>query len=246
MTRTITLASLLSASLLLCGAPLASAQAPARSAAARADVLFGGKSLDGWKAIGEPRMTLLPDGSVGAERGNGVLYYATRPYGDFTLELEFLPEVPEAGAAVLLRLPQPTATADEAERNAYQVKLGESPVPPGGEPVYYKRATYITGAIDLGGADSVHDRDQMSPHRGVTKPMGEWNTLRVDAVGQRYTVYVNGEKVTDFFGRKATEGYIGLVNHTPDFAVRFRNIRVTPRAASTAPNSLGELFAVHD
>ena len=245
MKRISTLASLLSASLLVCAAPRASAQASARSSA-RADVLLGGKSLDGWKAIGEPRMELLPDGSVGAQRGNGVLYYATRPYADFTLELEFLPEVPEAGAAVLLRLPQATATADEAERSAYEVKLGESPVPTGGEPVYYKRATYITGAIDLGGADSVHDRDQMSPHRGVTKPTGEWNTLRVDAVGQRYTVYVNGEKVTDFFGRKATEGYIGLVNHTPEFAVRVRNIRVTPRAASKAPNSLGEMFAVHD
>jgi type 1 glutamine amidotransferase len=65
-------------------------------------------------------------------------------------------------------------------------------------------------------------------------------------VGQRYTVYVNGEKVNDFFGRQGAEGYIGLVEHTPEFSVRFRNIRVTPRTVTGAPNSLGELFTVRD
>jgi hypothetical protein len=45
MTRIFTLTSLLAASFLVCAAPLASAQTPARSSA-RADVLLGGKSLD--------------------------------------------------------------------------------------------------------------------------------------------------------------------------------------------------------
>jgi type 1 glutamine amidotransferase len=114
---------------------------------------------------------------------------------------------------------------------AYEVKLGEDPKPPAWrEPVYYTRSMFVTGAINLAGtADSVHHEDQMSPNRPVNRALGEWNQLRVEAVGQRYTVYVNGEKVNDFFGRQATQGYIGLVNHTPEFSVRFRNVRVTPR-----------------
>jgi type 1 glutamine amidotransferase len=229
------------------GGGIATAQGQGRAAASgQPVVLLGGKSLEGWKPIGEPHMMLLPDGSIGAMRGNGVLYFADRAFADYTLELEFLPELPQAGAAVLLRIPQgATSSADSAEHGSYEVELGENPVPTGGEPLYYKRSAFITGAINSWG-DSVHSRDQMSPHRSVLRPAGQWNTLRVEAAGQHYTVSVNGEKVTDFYGRKATEGYIGVVNHTPDVAVRFRNIRVMPRAAAKGPNSLAEQFAVHD
>ena len=132
--------------------------------------------------------------------------------------------------------------------SAYEVKLGEDPKPPAWrEPVYYVRSMFITGAINLEGTkDSVHHVDQMSPNRPVNRALGEWNQLRIEAVGPRYTVYINGEKVNDFFGRKATEGYIGLVNHTPEFAVRFRNIRLTPRSVPNAPKSVADLVAVRD
>src|SRR3712207_8659219 len=51
---------------------------------------------------------------------------------------------------------------------------------------------------------------------------------------------------TTLFRSRASEGYIALVNRTPDFAVRFRNVRVTPRSATSVPNSVGELLAVRD
>jgi type 1 glutamine amidotransferase len=210
-------------------------------------VLLDGKSLDGWKPVGEPQMTLLTDGSIANQRGNGLLYYAAQPFKDFTLELEYLPESAGAAAGVFLRLPSVPANLDSAQRSAYEVKLGEDPKPPAWrEPIYYTRSVYVTGAINFVGADSIHHRDQMSPSRPISRALGEWNQLKVEAVGQRYTVYVNGEKVNDFFGHQATEGYIGLVNRTPEFSVRFRNIRVTPRAAEKTPNSLGELYAVRD
>src|SRR6478752_8974699 len=228
-------------------APVAGAQGVAK-AAAQPIVLFDGKSLDAWKAVEQPQMLLLPDGTLGNQRGKGLLYYAARPFGDFTLELEYLPETASASAGVFLRLPNAPASLDSAERSAYEVKLGEDPklLPTFREPTHYTRSMFITGAINLAGADSVHHRDQMSPTRPISHALGEWNTLRVDAIGQRYTIYVNGEKVNDFFGRKATEGYIGLVNRTPDFSVRFRNVRVTPRTVTSAPNSVGELVATHD
>jgi type 1 glutamine amidotransferase len=224
-----------------------SAQAATRAApAGKPVVLLDGKSLDGWKPIETPNMALLPDGSVANQRGKGLLYYSVRPFKDFTLELDYLPESGSAAAGVFLRLPQEPATLDAAEQSAYEVKLGEDKPPAFREPVHYTRSMYLSGAINLAGADSMHHRDQMSPRRFVSRAPGEWNTLRVDAVGQRYTVWVNGEKVNDFFGRKATEGYIGLVNRTPDFSVRFRNIRVTPRTVTSTPNSVAELVATHD
>jgi type 1 glutamine amidotransferase len=244
MKRTSTVAALL---LLAGGARIGQAQAATRGTpAARPVVLLDGKSLNGWKPIETPNMALLPDGSVANQRGKGLLLYSARPFKDFTLELDYLPESGSAAAGVFLRLPQEPATLDAAERSAYEVKLGEDKPPAFREPVHYTRSVFLTGAINLVGADSMHHRDQMSPRRFVSRAPGEWNTLRVDAVGQRYTIYVNGEKVNDFFGRKATEGYIGLVNRTPDFAVRFRNVRVTPRTVASAPASVGELVAIHD
>ena len=217
------------------------------SAAGRPVVLLDGKSLDGWKPVGDPQMMLLTDGSVGNQRGNGLLYYAAQSFKDFTLDLDYLPETTGAAAGVFLRLPGAPATLDAAQRSAYEVKLGEDPkIPAWREPIYYTRSVYLTGAINFIGADSIHHRDQASPSRPLSRALGEWNHLRVDALGQRYTVYVNGEKVNDFFGRQGTEGYIGLVNHTPEFAVRFRNIRVTPRAASNGPSSLAEVVRVRD
>jgi type 1 glutamine amidotransferase len=233
--------------LLTFGPQLGGAQAAGRAApTARPIVLLDGKSLNGWTPVETPQMALLPDGSVANQRGKGLLLYSARPFKDFTLELEYLPESGGAAAGVFLRLPQAPATLDAAERSAYEVKLGEDKPPAFREPVYYTRSMFLTGAINLVGADSMHHRDQMSPRRFVSRAPGEWNTLRVDAVGQRYTVYVNGEKVNDFFGRKATEGSIGLVNRTPDFSVRFRNVRVTPRTVTNVPNSVGELVAIHD
>src|SRR6478752_3868094 len=85
-------------------APVAGAQGVAK-AAAQPIVLFDGKSLDAWKAVEQPQMLLLPDGTLGNQRGKGLLYYAARPFGDFTLELEYLPETASASAGVFLRLP---------------------------------------------------------------------------------------------------------------------------------------------
>ena len=91
--------------LLLTGARIGMAQDATRAAAAnRPVVLFDGKSLNGWKPIETPQMALLPDGSVANQRGKGLLLYAERPFKDFTLELEYLPETATAVAGVFLRL----------------------------------------------------------------------------------------------------------------------------------------------
>ena len=250
MTITPTLATCVAImTLSACGGRVQPAQTPTGSVASDPTVvLLDGKSMDRWKPVGDPRIALLTDGSIANQRGTGLIYYAERQFRDFTLELEYNPESAGAFASVLLRLPRVPASADEAEKSAYEVKLGDDPKPPAWrEPVYYTRSMFVSGAINLAGAsDSVHHRDQMSPNRAVGRAFGEWNQLRVEAVGQRYTVYINGEKVNDFFGRKASEGYIGLVNHTPEFSVRFRNVRVTPLHVEHAPNSLAEMFAIHD
>src|SRR3954454_22500924 len=99
------------------GARIGTAQAATRGTlAAKPVVLLDRKSLNGWKPIETPNMALLPDGSVANQRGKGLLLYTERPFKDFTLELDYLPESGGAAAGVFLRLPQEPATLDAAER----------------------------------------------------------------------------------------------------------------------------------
>jgi hypothetical protein len=59
--------------------------------------------------------------------------------------------------------------------------------------------------------------------------VGEWNSYEIKAVGQSYTVILNGHKVVDNWtgtGGRGTGGYIGLQNHHEGSRVRFRNLRI--------------------
>src|SRR5215211_3817508 len=69
--------------LLLSGSvtPTAGAQTPARPVASgQTVVLFDGKSLNGWKPVETPQMEVLRDGTLANQRGEGLLYYAERPF----------------------------------------------------------------------------------------------------------------------------------------------------------------------
>lgn len=54
---------------------------------------------------------------------------------------------------------------------------------------------------------------------------GHWNRYRIRVVGQRYTVVLNGIRVTTFRGDRSRIGYVGLQNHDPGSRVSFRRIR---------------------
>ena len=47
----------------------------------------------------------------------------------------------------------------------------------------------------------------------VSRPQGQWNTMEIQALGQSYTVIMNGQKVTEFTGSRTTEDHIGLQTH---------------------------------
>ena len=60
----------------------------------------------------------------------------------------------------------------------------------------------------------------------ASRPAGQWNTFEIQAKGDRITVNLNGQPVTDFKvdGSRPAAGHIGLQNHTGK--VQFRNILV--------------------
>ncbi|HZB73655.1 MAG TPA: family 16 glycoside hydrolase, partial [Nitrososphaeraceae archaeon] len=60
-----------------------------------------------------------------------------------------------------------------------------------------------------------------------SKPIGEWNRLKIAANKHNYSVLTNDVKVvSNFVGNSLLEGYIGLQNHDDESKVSFRNIKV--------------------
>jgi hypothetical protein len=204
-----------------------------------------------WRYAGGASMTLQRDGTIrsgpGAS-GLGVLWYAARPYGDFSLKLEFRDDAPEAGAransGIQVRFPAPHppvpgcpmtfngnpitdagAPAWIAVNCGHEVQINDNPT---GDP---RKTGSIYGFkdLDIAGARPV--------------PKGVWSELEIRVEKQHYTVVRDGvvineyENVPGVFleGRpndppseaRGHVGYVGLQAHgAPNDVVSFRNIRI--------------------
>ena len=183
--------------------------------------LFNGKNLIGWTTIGRGN-AVVEDGllRIDGGKGEGAFCYAERPFHDFVLVVEWMVPTKEEDSGVYLRIPGPVKTTN------------------GREPAYSE--------IDLGGYEvQIHDGSMAFNPSGmvidvmrgeksfkkVSKPPGEWNLFEITALGQKYTVVLNGGKMHEFTGRKATEGYIGIQIHSRKTTVYFRRIRVRELAS---------------
>ena len=58
------------------------------------------------------------------------------------------------------------------------------------------------------------------------KPVGEWNTMVIEARGRTITVWVNGDKVNDGFGSTADHGKIAIQAEGTE--VEFRKVEIGP------------------
>lgn len=172
------------------------------------DVLFDGSDASGWAMAG-PGGFHLGDGAMTAHGGMGLYWYTEKSYGDFELQFEFKVSDKTNNSGVFVRFPYPKNEKGEmdpwvAVHNGYEFQI-----------------------CDVGGEK--HDTGSAYSFQGVshipTKDVGEWNHYSVTAIGQQYTVRINGEVVNEFTGERGTEGYIGLQNHDDGSPVAFRNVR---------------------
>jgi hypothetical protein len=213
-------------------------------------VIFDGsrRCLAQWRYTGGASMTLQRDGTLrsgGGEPGLGVLWYKARPYGDFSLRLQFRDDSPIAGqranGGVQVRFPAPKGPVpgcgeiegDDpwiAVRCGHEIQINDNE---GGDA---RKTGSIYGFADLDAAAS-------NP-----TPPGVWNDLEISVVGQTYTVTRNGEVINEyenvpgvpFPGRpddpgssgRGLVGYLGLQAHGAEQdVVSYRNIRIRDLSA---------------
>src|SRR5205823_2674747 len=69
----------------------------------------------------------------------------------------------------------------------------------------------------------------------ASKPLGQWNTFEIEAIGPTIHVKLNGVPVSalDNPGSRPLQGHIGLQNHHPGSRVQFRNLFIQ-KASATA------------
>lgn len=172
--------------------------------------LFDGASLTGWTIYGT-ELWYVENGDLVCESGpdSAYGYLATdRTFDDFDLTLEFRQES-DGNSGVFFR-----SSLEGTVITGWQAEVA----PPG-------RST--GGIYESYGRGWLVKPDSTLDH---VLRMGEWNTMRVRAVGDHVTTWLNGVEMVELTDEKigAATGRIALQIHDGGgIKVRWRNIRVT-------------------
>jgi hypothetical protein len=174
-------------------------------------VLFNGQDLDGWTIHGTEKW-YVEDGELVCESGPQAEYgYLSTDqfYDDFELTLEFKQEA-DGNSGVFFR-----STVEGIKISGWQVEVAPPGHSTGGIYESYGRGWLI----------------QPEPEKDKALKMGEWNTLKIRAVGPLITTWLNGEEMIQLEDKKigAGKGSIALQIHDGGgIKVRWRNIVVKP------------------
>jgi hypothetical protein len=192
-------------------------------------LLFDGKTLAGWRGFKSetpPAGWKAKDSLLVRESAGGDLMTVDQ-YGDFELRLQW--KISEGGnSGIMFRV---TPDGEETWHSGPEMQVLDN-------------ARHKDGANPLTSAGSnyaVH-----APIRDVTKPVGEWNDVRLVVKGAHVEQWLNGVKVVEYelwspdwekrvqaskFGEippygKAKRGHIALQDHGD--LVWYRNIKIKP------------------
>lgn len=154
--------------------------------------------------------------------GKGLYLTTLKNYGDFELLLEYK-TVAKADSGIYLRGVPQVQIWDTTEAGG-KWKIG-------------------AGKGSGGLWNNSKGKPGKDPSKLMDKPFGEWNKFRVIMIGERVSVYLNGEKVVDnvvmenYFDRKIPifeKGPIQLQTHGGE--IRWRNVFIREITAKGAPS----------
>ena len=181
--------------------------------------LFNGTDLSGWMQRGGKAVYRVEDGCiVGETRPNqpNSFLCTTETYADFVLELEFKAE-DEANSGVQFRS-ESRPDYQDGRVHGYQAEIDTG-----------ERA-WTGGIYDEGRRGWIGQLDQNEPARRAYRH-NEWNHLRIEAVGNRLSTWINGVPAAHLHDAMTSRGFIALQVHgvggrTEPLVVRWRNLRI--------------------
>jgi hypothetical protein len=172
--------------------------------------LFNSKDLSGWKIYGTEKW-YVEDGLLVCESGpdKEYGYLATeKNYKDFDLKVDFLQEA-DGNSGVFFR-----SSIDGTKITGWQAEVA----PPG----------HNTGGIYESYGREWLIKPDPDKEKGNLK-MGEWNTLRIRAVGDHVTTWLNGVQMIDLKDEKIgkANGSIALQIHSGGgIKVKWKNLKI--------------------
>jgi len=189
--------------------------------------LFNGKDLTGWKMVGDKGVAYVKGSEIICHRTSGTkehTFVTTEDkYSDFILEMDFKVDTPGYGGGLLIRCADTPNDCDTCNVRlyGYQIKIDQS-------------ARSWTGGIfdDFGHSWKwLYDLKENNNARKAFK-LGEWNTFRVEAIGNNIKVWINNIPATNLINNKYGKGYIALKIHSlkpegkgADLLIHYKNIR---------------------
>ena len=212
--------------------------------------LFDGRTLEGWRQLNGTATYEVVDGAIVGTTAPGSpnsFLATTREFGDFVLELEFKVD-PRLNSGVQIRS-ESRPSFKNGRVYGYQVEIDPSPDPYSKQPANLDAAgaPVAPGAAPRSWTGGIYDEQRRGWLQDLTdRPAareafrpGQWNHLRIEAIGPWIRTWVNGVAAADTVDGLTRRGFIALQVHAvkqeDPLQVKWRNLRIRELNTSIAP-----------
>lgn len=211
--------------------------------------LFNGKDLTGWVQKGGIAKFFVEDGAIVGETVNEAkrnsFLCTERVFGDFVLEFEFKVDA-ELNSGVQFRSDTKLNKKGKEVVFGYQVEIDASekpfvPKPESKRPANLdKNGNLVPDGLPRRWTGGIYDEGRRGwlyplnkdPKARAAYKSGQWNKIKIVAIGDSIKTWVNDVPVADLKDSKTPCGFIGFQVHRlkkpipKPMQVRFRNIRI--------------------
>jgi len=176
--------------------------------------LFNGRDLTGFKAEGAAEFWRVENGVLIGENNaekKGHYLWTEKEYGDFVIEFDVRwKATTERGVD----------TGIEMRKPKIQLQLGVSG----------SLKVDMTGSFYTGGKPAYPEAGQAKEAKKLLKPEGEWNTFRIQAKGDTFSCWINGQKASEYTDAKFSGAApLGLQIHgAVEMKVEYRHMKIAP------------------
>jgi hypothetical protein len=183
---------------------------------------LGTGGLAGWQMAGFDGFIELGANIIETVDGIGLLWFTRQEFTNFVLRLEWRASFPDDNSGVFIRFPA-LGTSDPANdwkiavNQGYEIQIDDTGKNPDVNPNTFNDPLHLTGSVYT-----------LAPAtRLASLPLGQWKSYEITAQGNRITVILNGQQVSQLNdASRSQKGFIGLQNHHFGSRVQFRNLRI--------------------
>lgn len=203
--------------------------------------LFDGETLKGWKSVMGNATFEIEDGviiGIAVPNTPNTFLITEEIFGDYIMEVDIMINHESSNSGVMVR-GQFDPSARNGQGLVYGYQIESDPT---------ERA-WSGGLYDEARRGWIYPLD-LNPNAKSAFKIGEWNTYRIEAIGNEIKSWINGHEVAYVVDDMDTKGFIGLQVHAiydeahASEKTSFRNIRI--QTENLEPKAFeGDVFVVN-